>query len=51
MLKKKFSCNGYITNDDKFGNILALQGDHRIGIKDFIINILCYNEDDIIIHG
>jgi translation initiation factor 1 (eIF-1/SUI1) len=27
--KKKLSCNGHISNDEKFGNVVVLQGDHR----------------------
>ena len=51
MLRKRLNCNGYITDDKKYGNILALQGDHRIDVKKFIIDVLEYNDDDVIIHG
>jgi len=49
-LKKNFKCNGAVTKDKTYGNVILLQGDHREDIKQFLIDTeICSGE--IILHG
>lgn len=38
VIKKKFACNGTIVNDEKAGDVIQLQGDQRIAIKEFLVD-------------
>ncbi len=46
-IKKKFSCNGTIKED----NIIQLTGDQRCGLVEWLVDEKILNRDDIIIHG
>lgn len=50
-MKKKFACNGSIEKDDKFGNILQLQGDIRDQAKEILVKNYNFQEDNIVLHG
>ena len=53
-MKKVFSCNGNITEDEKMGHIIQLQGDHRETVKKWLIDneIVPSTEiDRLVIHG
>tara|TARA_B100001248_G_C27062412_1_gene310168 strand:+ start:185 stop:520 length:336 start_codon:yes stop_codon:yes gene_type:complete len=50
-MKKKFACNGSIEKDEKFGNILQLQGDIREQAKDLLVKDYNILEENIITHG
>ena len=53
-MKMKFSCNGCVIDDDKMGQIIQLQGDHRDNMKDWLIKneiITASEVDRIVIHG
>ena len=52
-LKKSFKCNGAIVNDKKGGNgeIMQLQGDHRVGIVDFLVSEEIVPKEMIVVHG
>ncbi|KAI9769427.1 MAG: putative RNA-binding protein eif1AD [Geoglossum simile] len=39
-LKKKFACNGTIVKDTEYGEVIQLQGDHRVDVKLFLITDL-----------
>lgn len=51
VLKKTWGCNGTIINDPKLGNILQLQGDQRIKLKEFLISERVADSSQIWIHG
>jgi len=53
-MRKKFSCNGNVVNDEKIGEIIQLQGDQRDNVKEWLLvnEILTTNNiDRLIIHG
>ena len=50
-LRKKFSCNGHISKDEKLGDVVVFQGDHREKIKLILVSDHGYEEEDIILHG
>lgn len=50
-LKKKYSCNGSISNDEKFGEVIALSGDQKENVYKFFIKEEIYKKDCIIIKG
>ena len=49
--KKTLNCNGCISDDEEFGKILQLQGDHRASVKNFIVDQEITSLSDIVIHG
>ena len=49
--KKTLNCNGSISKDEEFGNILQLQGDHRASVKNFLLEQEITILENIIIHG
>ena len=50
-LKKTFSCNGFITDDEINGKIITLNGEHKDNIYNFIIENNIGTRDNIIIKG
>eukprot|EP01006_Ploeotia_vitrea_P065025 TRINITY_DN89759_c0_g1_i1.p1 TRINITY_DN89759_c0_g1~~TRINITY_DN89759_c0_g1_i1.p1 ORF type:complete len:105 (+),score=0.25 TRINITY_DN89759_c0_g1_i1:3-317(+) len=50
-LKKTFKCNGSITNDTEYGEIIQLSGDQRANVREFFIEQEICLEDQIVIHG
>jgi translation initiation factor 1 len=53
-MRKKFSCNGNVINDEKMGEIIQLQGDQRDNVKDWLIKneiVTSRDIDRIVIHG
>ena len=50
-LKKTFQCNGAVVSDKEHGNVIQLQGDHRQGLVDFLVNEEIIEKDLIIMHG
>ena len=51
-MRKKFSCNGNIEKDNKFGKVIKLSGDQRENVKNFLVNFAkVVNKEDIIVHG
>jgi len=49
-VKKSYNCNGCIVDDEKAGQVLQFQGDHRDNIKAFLIEN-GFPEKDIKKHG
>ena len=49
--KKTLNCNGTISDDEEFGKIIQLQGDHRASVKNFLLDEKVSSLNDIIIHG
>lgn len=51
ILKKSLSCNGSITTDEENGGqILQLQGDHRLKLKEYILDKNLSLKEDIVMH-
>jgi translation initiation factor 1 len=50
-IKKTYSCNGAVTKDEKFGEIITLSGDQRENFYNFLISEDIYKADDIIVKG
>ncbi|KXX82615.1 Eukaryotic translation initiation factor eIF-1 [Madurella mycetomatis] len=57
VIKKEFACNGTVISDTDskgLGEVIQLQGDHRLKIKDFLVDSqsgLGLDEKNIKIHG
>lgn len=49
--KKLFNCNTHVKHDEKYGDIILVQGDHREEIKLFLIKEEIIDKEMIIIHG
>ena len=50
-IKKTHSCNGAVTKDEKFGEIITLSGDQRENFYNFLITEDICKADDIIVKG
>jgi translation initiation factor 1 len=50
VLKKSLNCNGCITTDEESGQILQVQGDHRLKLKEYILDKNLSLKEDIVMH-
>lgn len=53
-MRKQFSCNGNVIEDEEEGEVMQLQGDQRDNVKQWILDnqVIAKNEADrIVIHG
>jgi translation initiation factor 1 len=53
-MRKQFSCNGNVIEDEQEGEVMQLQGDQRDNVKQWILEnqVIEKNEADrIVIHG
>ena len=50
-MRKIFSTNGTIIQDDEIGDIIQLQGDCRFDAFDFLVKYNICNKDEIKVHG
>jgi translation initiation factor 1 len=50
-LKKTYKCNGSVTMDPEYGEIIQLSGDQRANVRDFFTKEEVCHEDQIVIHG
>lgn len=53
-MRKQFSCNGNVIEDEDEGEVMQLQGDQRENVKEWILDnqVIAKNEvDRIVIHG
>ena len=50
-LKKTLNTNGTVLEDDDFGYVLQLQGDHRAAVCDFLCTYRICTRAEIKIHG
>mmetsp|Transcript_4927 Transcript_4927/g.7465 ORF Transcript_4927/g.7465 Transcript_4927/m.7465 type:complete len:117 (+) Transcript_4927:104-454(+) len=50
-LKKSFKCNGAVVNDEDWGDVIQLQGDHRQGVQQFFIEEEIVPKEMIVVHG
>lgn len=37
MSPQEFACNGTLVDDEKMGQVIQLQGDQRVKIRDFLV--------------
>ncbi|XP_029637913.1 eukaryotic translation initiation factor 1 isoform X4 [Octopus sinensis] len=49
--KKEFACNGTVVDHPEYGEVIQLQGDQRINIKDFLKNHNIAKDDQLKVHG
>merc|ERR1712065_78290 len=49
--RKNFHCNGCVVDDEKFGQVIQLQGDHRADIQKFLVSKKIVKAENIRIHG
>ena len=49
--KKIFACNGTIVDDDEMGQVIQLQGDHRVKVSEFLIEEGISKKEHIKVHG
>jgi translation initiation factor 1 len=49
--KKTLKCNGVVKHDEKHGNIIQLQGDHREFVRKFLIVEEIIPKEFIVVHG
>ena len=50
-MRKIFSTNGTILQDEELGDIIQLQGDCRFDARDFLVKFNICNINDIKVHG
>jgi len=50
-LRKNLQCNGAVVSDKEHGDIIQLQGDHRIKVKKFLVDQEICTESQVIVHG
>ena len=48
---QEFACNGTIVQDEDLGEVIQLQGDHRLKIQQFLSGEGIVSKDKIKIHG
>jgi len=51
VLKKDFACNGTLIEDSELGQVIQLQGDQRVKVRDFIVKELEIKDTNVKIHG
>ncbi|KAI8998011.1 Eukaryotic translation initiation factor eIF-1 [Gaertneriomyces sp. JEL0708] len=49
--KKEFACNGTVVQDEDLGEVIQLQGDHRVKIVQFLTENKIVSKDKVKIHG
>lgn len=49
--KKEFACNGTIVDDEDLGQVIQLQGDQRMKVKQFLVGESIVGGDKIKVHG
>lgn len=54
-MRKVFNCNGNITEDPEYGDVIQLQGDQRTNVKEWLVAQQIVSresaEDRLVIHG
>ena len=49
--KRSFNCNGSVSDDEEFGLVIQLAGDHRTKVAEFLVDEEICTEDQIVIRG
>ena len=49
--KRSFNCNGSVSDDEEFGLVIQLAGDHRTKVAEFLVDEQICTEDQIVIRG
>ena len=50
-LKKKYKCNGFISNDLKSGEVITLTGDQKENVYRFLVSQQIYKKEEILTRG
>jgi|EP01049_Picozoa_sp_SAG25_P014651 translation initiation factor 1 len=45
------SCNGSVTTDEQFGEVIQVQGDQRMAIAEFFVSQKFAKKSNIKVHG
>ena len=48
---QEFACNGCVTEHEKYGLVISLQGDHRSGVSETLVKTGICRHDQIKEHG
>ncbi len=51
VFKKEFACNGTIVEDEEMGEVIQMQGDHRTGVAQILLDEGIVKKDDLQVHG
>ncbi|KAL6624059.1 hypothetical protein PIROE2DRAFT_66900 [Piromyces sp. E2] len=49
--KKVFACNGTIVENEDYGQVIQLQGDHRLKVQQFLVDEKIATKSQVKIHG
>lgn len=49
--QKKFHCTGSIINDEEFGSVIKLTGNHKVPVYEFLVNEEICTKRDIVLKG
>ncbi|ORX48637.1 eukaryotic translation initiation factor SUI1 [Piromyces finnis] len=49
--KKVFACNGTIVENEDYGEVIQLQGDHRLKVQQFLVDEKIATKSQVKIHG
>jgi translation initiation factor 1 len=53
-MRKQFSCNGNVINDEESGEVMQLQGDQRDNVRQWLLDNEVFQKsevDRIVVHG
>ena len=51
VFKKNFFCNGTVTKNEEYGEVIQLQGDQRTNISEFLLSIGLAEKKQLYVHG
>lgn len=51
VFKKEFACNGTIVEDEDLGEVIQLQGDHRVKVGQILVEEEICTKENVQIHG
>ena len=51
VFKKEFACNGTIVEDEDLGEVIQLQGDHRVKVGQILVEEGICTKENVQIHG
>ena len=51
VFKKEFACNGTIVDDEDLGEVIQLQGDHRVKVGQILVEEGICTKEGVQIHG
>lgn len=51
VFKKEFACNGNVVEDEELGDVIQLQGDHRVKVAAILVEESICKKEDLQVHG